>query len=91
MMKTIDRRVPLLACPAVSLSISSDAAVVVEVAAEVGFEGLEQAELDLLHFAELRFEITDAVLERLGVAALVGDLALLNQIPEQAHLVSPPI
>jgi hypothetical protein len=64
---------------------STDAAVIVEVAAEVGFERFKQAQLDLLHFAELAFEVSHPLFERLGAFALIRDLALLDEVPEKSH------
>ena len=60
-------------------------AVAVDVLAEVFFEGFEQCELQLLDFVELRFEPVDSIFERGGAGLLIGNLTLLDQVPEEAH------
>jgi hypothetical protein len=56
--------------------------VAIDVAAKVGLECFEQPKLYALEFTDVAFEVSYALVERIVAFALVGDLALLNQVPE---------
>jgi hypothetical protein len=69
---------------------SSDAAVVIQVSADMLFEDADELMEDALQASDFAFEIGDPLVQRAGLFSVVGKLALLIEIPEQPHGRSSP-
>ena len=83
-------RMPRLESPPASRQLrSTHMAVAVKVFAKVSLEPLEKDPQSLLRPIQLAFEVAEAVLDRRSPCSLVRDLALLDQIPEDAHGCAP--
>jgi hypothetical protein len=66
---------------------SADAAVAVEVDSNVALEPSDHFTEQLLCPKELGLESGDAMLEHARSLAVLGDLALLIEVPEKSHMV----
>lgn len=64
---------------------SADAAVLIEILADVRLQPLQQGSQQLLRLLQLLFESLDSLVQRLGVSTLFLDLIVLDEIPEESH------
>ncbi len=67
------------------LTVSTDASVTIDVLAKALFQYLEQLFEQCLRFPQIILEPANASFQRGGLASLVGNLTLLDEIPEESH------